>query len=130
MAAVGACAVDRTSGKYTIVTWVLTSHTDSTVSGVEIATEVSGQIERLLIVPEAGNLPSDGYDLFIADVEGSDVTLALGTNLTGATTYDVVPMLTDGNVGNAVPIPVQGDLTITGADMGSETGVTVTLYIR
>ena len=128
--AVAAGALDST-GLIKKATWTFTSATGGAIpADTAKVNGFDGQIIRASIVPDGVEVPSDGYDIFLYDEDGVDTLHGLGTGLTGATTYDVVPVLTDGTAGNMAPVAVNGSLDLVIADAGDEKEATVVIYLR
>jgi len=117
----------RTVSKVTL-DW--TSDASGDVSGTHTV-YLSGQIERVCFIPDSGGTqPTDQYDVTLEDDNGLDVLQGLGANLSNATATDVVPVVTDGNAGNASPTAIDDKLELKVANAGNAKGGKVILYIR
>jgi len=100
------------------------------VSGTDTK-KLSGEILRVGFKPDSGGTqPTDQYDVTLADEEGHDVLQGLGANLGNGASSDLVPMVTDGNAGNARPIAISDKLSLVVANAGNAKGGEVVLWMR
>lgn len=95
-------------------------------------TPVSGTIERIVIVPSASAAPTNLYDITLTDEDGIDVLAGQGANLSSSAASHVCPgvPLKDGTTTSAVPIVVDGTLTLNVTNAGDTKAGSVAVYVR
>lgn len=72
---------------FTVIEWTWVSHTDGTVANVGAIANISGRVESVKYIPDAGGTqPTDLYDVTILDANGLDVLGGSGANKSNAKT--------------------------------------------
>ena len=83
---------------------------------------ISGQILRVVTVPDSGGTqPTAAYDLVLNDAHGVDVMAGDGANLSNTDAAQSV---------QAVPIAIDGLLTVVVGNAGNTKGGTIHIYYR
>ena len=100
--------------------YTLTSHTDGSLSNGTVS--LSGFLVSVVTNPSA-TAPTADWDLTILDEDGVDILAGAGADRHTTNSLQVNLMTTGA-------VPVAGDYTITGANMGSEKIADVVLRIR
>ncbi len=105
---------------------------DSSGDFTETLERIRGMILRVGFLPDAGGTqPTDLYDLTLTDKDGFDCLKGQGANLGNAADTETCPgqTVTDGTNTNIIPVMVDGDLTLVGANCGDTKGGVVVIYI-
>ena len=109
--------------------WVSSGSGNATlVSGLPI----SGQIERVVIVPDDVASPTTNYDITLTDTESIDVLSGQGANLSATAASTVRPgtPLKDGTTTSTVPVVVDSVLTLNVSNAGDTKAGRVLVYVR
>jgi hypothetical protein len=114
--------------KHTI-TWVSDASGNATVSS---GMAVSGQIERVVIVPSTTAAPTALYDVTLTDTDSVDVLAGQGANLAASGNTQVCPgvPLKDGTTTSVVPVVVDGVLTLNVTNAGASKAGSLIVYVR
>ena len=92
---------------------------------------VSGQIRRIVIIPDA-TAPTADYDVTLTDSDGIDVLAGQGANLSDSVSSNIcsgVP-LKDGTTTQVVPVTVDSVLTLNVTNAGDSKAGKVVVYVR
>jgi hypothetical protein len=125
MAASVTCTEERL-GNVKKITWAWTSHTDGKVAtataGAATTYTYTGELIRLVTVPDGTAAPTDNYDIMVYDGDSVDALMAGGQNRATATTQQVAAA----NLG----IVANDKLTLYVENAGDTKKGTIYLYIR
>lgn len=115
------------------ITMAWTSDVSGNVSGNLSPQAVSGEILRVVTVPNGGGtVPTANYDVTLLDEHGLDVLNGRGANRSDTNPEQFMPGVTvsDGTNNGAAPVAVSGILELRVANAGAAKGGTVVLYVR
>ena len=108
------------------ITWAWTSHTDGKVAtataNAATTYTYTGELIRLVTVPDGTDAPTDNYDIMVYDADSVDALMAGGQNRATATTQQVAAA----NLG----IVANDKLTLYVENAGNTKKGTIHLYIR
>lgn len=115
------------------ITMAWTSDGSGAVNGVPTPQAVSGEILRVVTVPNGGDTaPTNNYGITLIDEHGLDVLNGRGASRSDTTAQQFMPGVTvsDGTNNGAAPVAVSGILELRVASAGAAKGGTVVLYVR
>jgi len=93
--------------------------------------DVYGIVERITIKPDSGaTAPTNAYDATLSDVDGFDVLIGHGANLSSATLTSFASMVEETTSSGCVPVVVFGSLSLAITNAGDENGGIIRLYMR
>lgn len=110
-----------------------TSDASGNVSGIPTEHVISGNIERVVFVPNQSSAqPTSLYDVTLADSNGIDVLAGQGANLANNANTHVKPgvPMKDGTTTSTAPIAVDEALTLNVSGAGASKQGAVILYVR
>ena len=99
--------------------WTSDGSGDATVTTTEVYT---GEILRLITVPDGTSAPTDDYDVVINDEDGTDVLIGAGANRDTANTEQVIA--------SSLGCVANDKLTLVVSNAGDTKKGTVYLYVR
>jgi hypothetical protein len=93
---------------------------------------VSGEIQRVVIVPSASAAPTALYDLTLTDADSIDVLAGQGADRAASGNTQVCPgvPLKDGTTTSVVPVVVDSILTLNVTNAGASKAGKVVVYVR
>lgn len=117
---------EETIGTIKKIKWAWTAHTDgkvaATTENAETTKAYTGEIVRLVTVPDGTSAPSADYDVYVYDEDDVDALMAGGLNRHTANTEQVAA--------SSLGIVANDKLTLYIEGAGSGGKGTVYLYIR
>jgi hypothetical protein len=98
------------------------------VSGIA----VSGEIQRVVVVPSVSAVPTANYDVTLTDADSVDVLAGQGANLAASGNTHVCPgvPLKDGTTTSVVPSVVDSVLTLNVTNAGNAKAGKIVVYVR
>lgn len=107
------------------VVWTAPWTSDGAGAASVAIPNAEGMVNRVVTVPDAVDAPDDNYTLTVTDTHGIDILNGLGVNRDTANPEHLLPVVgTD-----AVPMQIQGGLTVTIAAAGAANKGTVYIYM-
>lgn len=112
---------EETNGHIKKIVFAWTSGDDSKATKTTV-NSYTGEIIRLITVPDGTDAPDDNYDVVINDEDSVDVLVGAGANRDTANTEQVL--------GSSLGCVVNDRLSLSIADAGTSNKGTVYLYIK
>ena len=116
-----ATIIEERLGVIKKVSWAWTSSAGGTVTS-QTDEVYSGEVIRLVTVPDSGDAPTADYDIVVNDEDSTDVLVGAGADRHTSNTEQVLA--------SSLGCVVGDKLTLSGSAMGNATKGTVHLYIR
>lgn len=114
------------------IQWAWTSDASGDVSGTETVV-VSGQILRVVTIPDDTAAPTASYDVTLEDEDNVDILYGAGADRSATDAESLVPLQTDDKASPAnvpIPVPFDGKLELKIVNAGNAKQGTVKLYYR